>query len=337
MKTYREFIAEAVAKRRKKPTRAEKNDFSDKFDKVVYSKEFGDLQYKKPISAWHITGHNPGTKYGTSKGIEAVKERVFGKRRKGTSDLLWMHHKHGLITHPAIGDVTHMDVQDNYRPRKGIKVNKKIQAKVMEGGSGGILGRGRIEHHEGGGGIISYTHGGIGSRAAAVRTISRAYPKYKIHDGFGHLLENWSYAHDFDEMPNSEKQKYVYHVTTAARAAKIVKHGLKPRSPKGRTNYPSLKDHTSGHAFITNHHGVRYWKDQTAHAVNRRKREVDERDYENIHVVKFPIANLKKSTRRRLRTDLIGTTDAREHDDDPLIDPSSHEGSTAFKIRKKVR
>lgn len=336
MKSFKTYISEAVAAR-KKPTRAEKNEFADKFDKVVYSKPFGDLQHKRYLHKWHITGHNPGTKHGTNKAIEAVKEKVFGKRRKGTSDLLWMHHKHGLITHPAIGDVTHMDVQDNYRPRKGIKVNKKIQAKVMEGGSGGILGRGRIEHHEGGGGIISYSHGGIGSRAAAVRTIARAYPKYKIHDGQGNLLENWSYAHDFDEMPNSEKQKYVYHVTTAARAAKIVKHGLKPRSPKGRTNYPSLKDHTGGHAFVTNHHGVRYWKDQTVHAVNRRKREVDERDYENIHVIKFPIANMKKSTRRKLRTDWIGTTDARHHDDDPVIDPSSHDSSTALKIRKKIR
>ena len=192
MKSFKRYISEAVATR-KKPTRAEKNEFADKFDKVVYSKAFGDLQHKRYLHKWHITGHNPGTQHGTNKAIEAVKEKVFGKRRKGTSDLLWMHHKHGLVTHPAIGDVTHMDVQDNYRPRKGIKVNKKIQAKVMEGGSGGILGRGRIEHHEGGGGIISYSHGGIGSRAAAVRTIARAYPKYKIHDGQGNLLEGYGY------------------------------------------------------------------------------------------------------------------------------------------------
>lgn len=337
MKSFKTYISEAVATRRKKPTRAEKTEFADKFDQVVYSKPFGDLQHKRYLHKWHITGHNPGTEHGTSKAIEAVKEKVFGKRRKGTSDLLWMHHKHGLITHPAIGDVTHSDVQDDYRPRKGIKVNKKIQAKVMEGGSGGILGRGRIEHHEGGGGIISYSHGGVGSRAAAVRTIARAYPKYKIHDGQGNLLENWSYAHDFDDMPNSEKQKYVYHVTTAARAAKIVKGGLKPRSPKGRTNYPGNKEHTQGQAFVTNHQGVRYWKDQTLHAVNRRKREVDERDAENIHVIKFPIANMKKSTRRKLRIDPIGTKDARKRDDEPLIDPSSHEGSTALMIRKKIR
>lgn len=334
MKSFKRYISEAVATRRKKPTRAEKNEFADKFDKVIYSKPFGDLQHKRYLHKWHITGHNPGTKHGTNKAIEAVKEKVFGKRRKGTSDLMWMHHQHGLVTHPAIGDVTHMDVQDNYRPRKGIKVNKKIQAKVMQGGSGGILGRGRIEHHEGGGGIISYSHGGIGSRAAAVRTIARAYPKYKIHDGQGNLLENWSYAHDFYEMPNSEKQRYVYHVTTAARAAKIVKHGLRPRNPRSSGNYPDLKDHTKGHAFVTNHHGVPYWERQTETAVNRGEVNVQKR--KPVHILKFPLANMKKSTRRKLRLDTIGSEDAREHDEDPLIDPSSHEASTALKIRKKI-
>lgn len=97
------------------------------------------------------------------------------------------------------------------------------------------------------------------------------------------------------------------------------------------------KEHTQGQAFVTNHQGVRYWKDQTLHAVNRRKHEVDERDAENIHVIKFPIANLKKSTRRKLRIDPLGTKDARKRDDDPMIDPSSHEGSTALMIRKKIR
>jgi hypothetical protein len=147
-----------------------------------------------------LTGHNPGGKYGTSKAVEAMKEKVFGKRRKGTSDLLFLHHDHGIITHPAVGDITHSDVLAydgpglgiDRKPRKGIKINRKIQAKVMEGGFGGIQGQGRIEHHEGGGGIISYSHRGIGSVGAAIRTIARAYPKYKIHDGQGNLLENWS-------------------------------------------------------------------------------------------------------------------------------------------------
>ena len=193
MKSFKTYISEAVATR-KKPTRAEKTEFADKFDQVVYSKPFTDLQDKRYLHKWHITGHNPGAKHGTNKAIEAVKEKVFGKRRKGTSDLLWMHHKHGLITHPAIGDVTHGDVQDHlgYGQRKGIRVNKKIKAKVKEGGLGAIIGQGRIEHHEGGGGLISYHHAGGMPKEAAIRTIARAYPKYKIHDGHGNLLENWS-------------------------------------------------------------------------------------------------------------------------------------------------
>jgi hypothetical protein len=135
-------------------------------------------------------------------------------------------------------------------------------------------------------------------------------------------------------MPESEKKKYVYHVTTAARAAKIVKHGLKPRSPKDRTNYPDLSDHTRGHAFVTNHHGVPYWKRQTETAVNRGG--VNDQKRKPVHILKFPLANMKKSTRRKLRMDSIGSEDAREHDDNPLIDPSSHEASTALKIRKKI-
>jgi len=346
MKTYEQFITEATAvAKRKKPTAKQKAEFKHKFNAVRYSDPVTKAEYKGRLHSWHLTGHNPGVKHGTSKEIEAMKEKVFGKRRKGTSDLLFMHKHHGIITHPAVGDITHSDVMAHDAPglgirstqRKGVKVNKKIQAKVKEGGVGALNGVGRIEHHEGGGGIISYSHTSVVTpKSAAVRTIARAYPKYKIHDGHGNLLENWSYAHNFHEMPENEKKKYVYHVTTAARAAKIVKGGLKPRSPKGRTNYPDAKEHTQGHAFVTNHHGVKYWVDQTAHAVNRRKREVDERDYENIHVLKFPIANLKKSTRRKLRTDELGTKDARKRDDDPLIDPSSHEASTALKIRKKI-
>jgi hypothetical protein len=333
MKTYEQFITEAAVATRKKPTRKEKAEFADKFNQVLHSKVTSNLRGGN--RDWRLIGHNPGVRYGTSKAIEAMKEKVFGKRRKGTSDLLFMHKQHGIITHPAIGDTTHHDVLDGGgSKRKGVKVNKKIAVKVREDD---IIGQGRIEHHEGGGGIISYDHRGMSPQSSAIRTIARAYPKYKIHDGQGNLLENWSYAHDFHEMPNSEKQKYVYHVTTASRAAKIVKGGLKPRSPKGRTNYPSLDLHTRGHAFVTNHHGVNYWKDQTAHAVNRRKREVDERDYEHIHVIKFPIANLRKSARRRLKVDVVGTEDARMHDEDPMIDPSSYEGSTALKTKVRIR
>lgn len=209
MKTYRDFIVEATA--------VAKSKFKKQFDAVRNSDVFQDTQRKRGgINQWHLTGHNSGAKYGTTEDIEAVKEKVFGKRRKGTSDLLFIHHKHGIVTHPAIGDVTHADVLSHDAPgigirsttRSGIKVNKKIQAKVKEGGIGGIIGQGRIEHHEGGGGIISYSHRGVGSRAAAIRTIARAYPKYKIHDGQGNLLEatatkkkpSLSYAEKFKKL-----------------------------------------------------------------------------------------------------------------------------------------
>lgn len=326
MKTYSQFILESDMKR--------------KWGELLASPAW--KKAPENMSQWQLTGHNPGTKRGTTHEIEATKERIFGKR-KGNTELMWLHSKHGIVTHPAVGDITHTDVDgpasmgSAHRKRKGIKVDKKIQKDVNEGGVGSHWGLGRIEHHEGGGGIIAYHHRGGIPKSAAVRMIARHYPKHQIHDGQGNLLENWSYAHDFDDMPNSEKQKYVYHVTTAARAKKIIAKGLKTRSPKGRTNYPGNREYTQGQAFVTNHQGVRYWKDQTLHAVNRRKHEVDERDAENIHVIKFPIANLKKSTRRKLRIDPIGTKDARKRDDDPLIDPSSHEGSTALMIRKKIR
>ena len=188
MKTYREFIAEAVATRRKKPTPKERSGFRDKFSTITASDAYNNASGN--IQSWHLTGHNPDTKHGSTSKIEAMKQKVFGKRRKGTSDLFWMHHKHGLITHPAIGDVTHTDIDNRFGfdTRKGMKVNKKIQKKVKEGGTGGIIGHGRIEHHEGGGGIISYNHAGGMPSAAAVRTIARKYPKYKIHDGYGNLL-----------------------------------------------------------------------------------------------------------------------------------------------------
>jgi hypothetical protein len=291
--------------------------------------------------SWILTGHDSMGSL-SSETIRKAKDKVFGKRQ-GDSHILFFHRHHGIVTHPAVGELTHQDIHTNPRHLRH-HIDQGVRMKVTGMEKPDIIAQGRIEHHKNGGGMISIVgrnHEDNGAEVpvhpSVIRTLRRAYPKHFIHDGHGNELnENWSYAHDFHEMPNSEKQKYVYHVTTAARAANIIKGGLKPRSPKGRTNYPGLRDHTGGHAFITNHHGVNYWRDQTALAVNRRKREVDERDYENIHVIKFPIANLKKSTRRKLRTDWIGTHDARRHDDDPWIYPSSHEASTALKIRKKI-
>lgn len=156
-----------------------------------------------------------------------------------------------------------------------------------------------------------------------------------------YLQENWSYAHDFYEMPESEKQKYVFHITTPSRAKKILKKGLRVRSGHFKTNYPDLKHLTSGRAFVTNHQGVRYWEDQTLHAINNPDgtKEVSEKDLENITILKFPFANLSKSNRRKITTDEIGTRDARRNYDDPeqVINPSSHEAPTAFSTRKRIK
>jgi hypothetical protein len=72
--------------------------------------------------------------------------------------------------------------------RKGSKVDKKIAAKVRDGGREAILGTGRIEHHEGGGGIISFSSDDY-PIPSVIRTISRAYPKHTITDGFGKVIE----------------------------------------------------------------------------------------------------------------------------------------------------
>lgn len=200
MKTFRAFTeATATAGERRNPTRKQRIDFHNKMMDLKHSDAFDKAERRKGIGMWNLTGHNPIGRYGTTKEIEAEKERIFGKRRKGTSDLLWIHFKHGLITHPAIGDVVHSDIDHRFGPWGGdaknrrMKIDKEIQAKVREGGIGALVGHGRVEHHEGGGGIISYHHAGGMSQGAAVRMIARAYPKYMIHDGFGNLIvEDWS-------------------------------------------------------------------------------------------------------------------------------------------------
>jgi hypothetical protein len=287
--------------------------------------------------SWILTGHDSDESL-SSETIRKAKDKVFGKRQ-GDSHLLFFHRHHGIVTHPAVGQVTHQDIHANPRHLRQ-HINQGVRARVSGMEKADVMAQGRIEHHKRGGGMISVAgRSPEGDDApvhpSVIRSLRRAYPKHFIHDGHGNELhENWSYAHDFHSMPDDEKKKYVYHVTTAARAAKIVKGGLKPRTAKGRTNYPDIPQHTKGRAFITNHHGVRYWVDQTAHAVGRRKREVDERDYENIHVLKHPIANLKKSTRRKLRTDDIGTKDSRRNSD--IMGPSSHEAPHAMFATKNI-
>jgi len=175
-------MARAVLKSKGKPKG--KSDFQKKFEKVY-------MKGPPVRSSWHLTGHAAGT-FGISPEVQKMKEKVFGKRTMGTSDLLFMHKHHGIVTHPAVGEITHADVEygeDYDTKRRGVQINHEIRKKVVDGGKENIIGIGRIEHHEGGGGIISYNHQGQGSVSAAVRSIARAYPKYTIHDGHGIVLE----------------------------------------------------------------------------------------------------------------------------------------------------
>jgi hypothetical protein len=193
------MVAEETAEKAKK--------FEKNWSKLVRSPAWYDAH--DGVGEWRLTGHNAGTPYGSTRAIENTKEKIFGKRQ-GHSHLFWIHSHHGLITHPAHGDTTHHDVQDN--PRKGIQIDGDIQKKVKDT-SGSIVGQGRIEHHEGGGGIISYSHKDGSPRSAAVRTIARAYPKHIIHDGRGGVLEEIN------------KQKWKYRKFGGGKIAKMMSEG----------------------------------------------------------------------------------------------------------------
>lgn len=221
MKDFKTFLSESNAE-----------EFRKKFDTIVNSPEFKRLSASQSIgrdnpteNPWQLTGHNSdvGVK-GTSPEIEAMKEKVFGKRQ-GNSHLWWYHQDHGLITHPAIGDLTHRDVEsasewDLKRNNADVSVVKKIapekpgiidsirtyfgsapEVPAWITAKNKILAKGRIENHEGGGGLISYTPGeevettGLNQSrrsvdSGIVRTLSRKFSKHQIHDGRGNLIEN---------------------------------------------------------------------------------------------------------------------------------------------------
>ena len=118
------------------------------------------------------------------------------------------------------------------------------------------------------------------------------------------LYENWSLVHNLSDIPHEDRSKYIYHVTYEPRVNKILKKGLVPRI-KGKGNFPSLKAETKGKAFFTNHRGISYWESNLASA--NLKHEDDEK---LPFILKFPIANLKKSVRRKIKIDELGTKDS---------------------------
>lgn len=152
-----------------------------------------------------------------------------------------------------------------------------------------------------------------------------------------YITENWSFAHNYYSMGPSERSKYLFHVTTMANAKKILKKGLKPRGQGKKPTFSSLGKYTKGQTFVTNSRGVPYWETEVERAVNRGELNYDKR--KSVHILKFPIANLPKSTKRKIRIDTIGTKDSRKWPNrgDVLIDPSSFEAPTAFNLRKGIK
>lgn len=126
-----------------------------------------------------------------------------------------------------------------------------------------------------------------------------------------YLIENWSIVNSMNDIPMEDRHRYLYHVTTSGKAKKIVKQGLIPRtSVKG--NYGSDIDNLSyGRAFVTSHHGIPYWVHSLAtRKADKQSRNVEEKDYEKLRILKFPVENLPKSVRRKLNVDTFGTRDA---------------------------
>jgi hypothetical protein len=198
-----------------------------KLSKSVVEKGLEEIGNKTGLRSWLRIGHGEGHMRDRKEHeeIEAMKQRVFGRRTTGTSDLLFYHRDHGIITHPATGNITHYEIMDNPpHLRKGSTVDKKIAAKVRDGGREAILGTGRIEHHEGGGGIISFASDDY-PNPRIIRTISRAYPKHTITDGFGNVIEQKE-----ENMSISRKHiKEVIHRLMEAKRSKGQK-GLQPWS-----------------------------------------------------------------------------------------------------------
>jgi hypothetical protein len=165
----------------------------EKLSKSVVEKGLKKIGDKTGLRYWLQVGHGEAFMRDRKEHeeIQAMKQRVFGRRMTGTSDLLFYHRDHGIITHPATGEMTHYEIMHNPpHLRKGSKVSNEIRTKVQSGGPDAILGQGRIEHHEGGGGIISFaTELGDPAPRHIIRTISRAYPKHTITDGLGKVIE----------------------------------------------------------------------------------------------------------------------------------------------------
>ena len=120
------------------------------------------------------------------------------------------------------------------------------------------------------------------------------------------ISEDWSVASIKDQM-YSPVGKYVFHVTTPERAEKIMKTGLKPtKKTMGKFNVRLPKQPS---AFVTGSEGSPYWLTAVANALAGKGAQfgTDERD---MQAIKYPVANIPKNIRRKIKKDIVGTRDA---------------------------
>jgi hypothetical protein len=198
MKDFLSFT-EAVARAGRKPKeKAKIKDFRAKFIKIQNA--LGKRYSAKPNfmmgsgtamggdvsnNPWLLTGHE-GSNFSHSS-IEAMKRKVFGSGSERSELFFWIR-GYGAERYPAAGGKIHADYQN--------EVFKKW-------GADAIRGWGRIEHHDGGRGIISFYTKTNMDLPPALRSLRREYPKYVIHDGHGNEYLDESYRTTKDGWQHS--------------------------------------------------------------------------------------------------------------------------------------
>ena len=200
MKTFLSHIAEAIAKPKTgSKTRSKtgsaaplsRGEFRDRWSALMHGVGRIAKDSKNPdwlhrraaevavIAPWRLTGH---TGYHTNDEIERMKERVFGKI--GSSEILFFTGEQGIITFPASRELTHSDIEGQTSLAADLD-----KSKVDLLNRSTVWGRGRVQHGEVG--MVSFYprpeyRGKLGGM---LRSLSRAYPGYQIHDGSGNLYE----------------------------------------------------------------------------------------------------------------------------------------------------
>ena len=102
----------------------------------------------------------------------------------------------------------------------------------------------------------------------------------------------------------SKVGKYLIHYTTPEAADKIIETGLKPtKKTMGKFNVRLPKEPS---AFVTGSEGSPYWLVAVANALAGGN-ATDDRD---VQAIKYPVANIPKNIRRRIKKDIVGTRDA---------------------------